>query len=334
MKNKKPSFPAKNSPSKGKDFKSKTLPPKKEAKKEKLDLDDIELTPDHKESHTINWFPGHMARALREIKTKLSGIDVVIEIRDARLPLHTSNQALEETLGTKGRVIVFNKANMVEPNVLLKWENYFKKINSHHLFINALSKTDVKKIIQVARDLIQERRQKDNPGVELAAKNKIRLMIIGLPNTGKSTVINQLSGRNAAKVADKPGQTQTQQLIKIGNDVELVDTPGIMMPSISSYEHGIWLTLINAIPEDIVGIEKPVEYIVDLLVKHDSKVFKERYGLTDLTKHPDEIIEEVAKARGCIKQKGLLDLERAHRIILTDFRNGDLGKYSFGEIPE
>lgn len=328
MKNQKPKLPPKKN-SKSSDVQGSSRP-----KKTKVNNVDMMLTPDRPDSHTINWFPGHMAKAIAHIKLKLASVDIVLEVRDARIPLHTTNSALDEVLGQKGRIIIFNKANLVEPNALMKWDQYFKTTGLSYLFINCLNKSDIKQIIQLARDIIQARRQKDNPGVELTPKNKIKMMVIGLPNTGKSTLINQLAGRSATKVANKPGQTQVQQLIKVGDDIELLDTPGIMMPSVSSFEHGIWLTLIHAIPEDIVGIEKPVQYIVDFLKKNQSKTFMDKYGLKSLDKENDLLIEEIAKSRGCIKQKGLLDLERAYRIILTDFRNGDLGHYTFGDIPK
>lgn len=289
--------------------------------------DDLE----HMQPSPINWYPGHMARAIREIKEKLHLVDIVFEIRDARAPLASGNSTLDETLRQKPRLILLNKSNLAEQNKLSLWEEWFKTSGYNFIFIDCFDKSAMKKVMNLARSIVQKKREEANPGT--AVKAKIKIMLIGLPNTGKSTIINQLAGKNVVKTADKPGHTQVQQWIVIDKDCELMDTPGVMPPKIAKEEHGLWLSAINAIPDDVVGIEKPALYMIDYFKTQHSKPFMARYKLESLDLENEKIIAQIAKIRGCIKQKGEIDLERVYKLILLDFRNGELGKCCFGLPP-
>ena len=295
--------------------------------------DDIELTPDEVKPGGFNWYPGHMAKAIREIREKLQTVDIVFEVRDARAPLASGNRNLEDTLRQKSRLIILNKASLAHPNMISKWEEWFKKQEVPFIFVDCFDRAQMKKVMAMARNIVMEKRRQNNPEVA-NPKQKMRLMIIGLPNTGKSTIINQLAGRAAVKVADKPGQTQVQQLIIIDKDLDLLDTPGVMPPSFAKEEHGLWLCALNAIPDDIVGEELPAKFLVDYFKNLNSKDFKERYKLDSLDAPVEEIIEKIALLRGCLKQKGALDLERTYKLILGDFRKGDLGRCCFGTPPK
>ena len=285
------------------------------------------------EKAAFNWFPGHMAKALREIKGKLKTVDIVLEIRDARAPLASSNRAFNETLGEKSRLILLNKLNLADPVIVKEWEAWFKEQGEPYVFVNCFDKTSLKKVISMARKVVEDKRRACNPDI-LDQKTKLRLMIVGLPNTGKSTIINQLANKNATKVADKPGLTQMQQWITIDKDLELLDTPGVMPPHIEKEEHGLWLSAIHAIPDAIVGEELPALFLVKHFLKLESKEFKERYKLESFDLSVDDIIMKIATARGCLKQKGLPDLARVYKIILADFREGSLGKCCFGLPPK
>lgn len=295
--------------------------------------DDIELTPDAPSASGINWYPGHMARAIREIREKLQTVDIVFEVRDARAPLASGNRNLESTLRQKSRLIILNKANLANPNMITQWESWFEKQGTPFIFVDCFDKAQMKKVMSMARAIVADKRRQSNPEV-VNPKTKMRLMILGLPNTGKSTIINMLAGRTAVKVADKPGQTQVQQLIIIDKDLDLLDTPGVMPPSLAKEEHGLWLSALNAIPDDIVGEELPAKFLVDHFKSLNSRDFKERYKLDSLEVSTEEIIEKIAVLRGCLKQKGALDLERVYKLILSDFRKGDLGKTCFGIPPK
>lgn len=294
--------------------------------------DEIELAPDNLKKEGINWFPGHMAKAIREIKEKLRLVDIVIEVRDARVPLASSNRSLDEIFRQKNRLIVLNKTNLADPLKIKIWNEWFKNNKDPFMFVDCFDKSQLKKMLTMARTIVNERKKESNPETHVY-KPKIKMMIIGLPNTGKSTIINQLANRNAVKAANKPGQTVVQQWIVIDKDLELLDTPGVMPPKITKEEHGLWLSAINAIPDDIVGEDRPARFLVEYFKSIDSKEFKARYTLETLDLGIDEILDKIAIKRGCLKQKGLPDHERVYKLILIDFRSGALGKCCFGQPP-
>lgn len=294
---------------------------------------ELGLTPDNRPKAAFNWFPGHMLKAMREIKDKIKAVDIVLEIRDARLPLVSGNKAMNEALQQKNRLILFNKANLADEKEIEKWEAWLDTQNINYMFLNCFDKPSIKKVVTKARSIVEERRKESNPDI-VTPKSKLRMMILGLPNTGKSTIINQLVGKGITKVADKPGQTRVQQWITIDEELELLDTPGVLPPHVEREEHGYWLSLIHAIPDGIVGEEGPACYLIKLLLKSKSEMFKERYKLTTFDLSVDEALEQIAKARGAIKQKGLPDLERVFKIVIHDFRAGDLGKVGFDGPPK
>jgi ribosome biogenesis GTPase A len=271
-----------------------------------------------------------MARALEEIKDKLKLVDIVLEIRDARAPGATGNIALDELLGKKSKLIVFNKLNLADLSAVNSWQEWFKKQGADFIFVNCFDKASLKKLITQARNIVEEKRKLNNPEVG-KLKTPLRLMILGLPNTGKSTIINQFAGKNATKTADKPGQTRLQQWITIDKNLELLDTPGVMPPLIAREEHGVWLSAIHAIPDNIVGEEIPARYLVQHFLDLGTKEFLDRYKFTDEKYTLDSAIEHIAKLRGCIKQKNEIDFERVYKLILQDFRKGELGKTCFGK---
>ncbi|MBC7537303.1 MAG: ribosome biogenesis GTPase YlqF [Bacteriovorax sp.] len=299
----------------------------------KNQADAIELTPDTPVRSGYNWFPGHMARAIREIKEKVKLVDIVLEIRDARAPLASGNRMMEENLRQKSRLILLNKVNLADPKVIHLWEEWFKKQGEPFIFLDCFDKGSMKKAMAMARAIVDQKRKDSNPET-YEHKAKLKLMIIGLPNTGKSTIINQLANRNATKVADRPGQTQVQQWIVIDKDLDLLDTPGVMPPLLAKEEHGLWLSALNAIPDEAFGEERPAKFLIEYLKERNSKELKERYKLESLDLSVEEILEKIAVLRGCVRQKGLPDFERVYKLVLLDFRKGELGKICFGVPPK
>lgn len=281
----------------------------------------------------FNWFPGHMMKAMREIKAKAASVDLVIEIRDARVPLVSGNSSLMTSIGGKCKLILLNKSNLADPLIIDKWKEWFESAETPFLFINCLEKTSIKSVLAEGKKIIEKKRQQCNPE-GISTKEKYKFMIVGLPNTGKSTFINQVANRNATKVADKPGQTQVQLWVHVDDEMMLLDTPGVMPPQVEKEEHKIWLSLINAIPDNIVGEEDPACYLVNYFKKNKSQEFMKRYGLESLDLTLDEILTKIAQTRGCLKQKGLPDLDRVFKLILQDFRAGLLGKVSLGLPPK
>lgn len=285
----------------------------------------IELTSDEPVSGP-HWYPGHMERAVREIKEKIKSVDIVFEIRDARAPLASGNILLEEILRQKSHLIILNKINLAHPAVILKWKEWFSKNSTPFLFLDCMDKGSIKKILEISKMIVNKKKERTH--------GKMRIMILGIPNTGKSTLINQLAKRSATKVADRPGQTKLQQLIVVSDELELLDTPGIIPPILETIEQRLWLSAINAIPDDIFGEEFSALFLINFFKEFHSLDFKKRYQLDSLDKPAEEILDCIAKVRGCIKKDGLLDLERAYKLILSDFRSGLLGKVCFEHPPQ
>lgn len=275
----------------------------------------------------FNWFPGHMMKAIRDIKSKVALVDLVVEIRDARMPLVSGNRYLTDSISGKIRLVLLNKANLADPEMNKKWSEWFEARGEAFLFINCLSKSSLKDVISTARKMIEKKRRECNEDIK--AKGKYKFMVIGLPNTGKSTFINSVANRNATKVADKPGQTRIQLWVKVDDEMDLMDTPGVMPPEIEKDEHKIWLSIINAIPDGVVGEEDPACYLVNYFLEHKTPEFFERYKLESTEMNLVEVLDKIATVRGCLKQKGLPDYDRVYKIILQDFRDGILGRITF-----
>jgi len=280
-----------------------------------------------------NWYPGHMAKALREIKQKLKMVDIVLEIRDARVPMASGNRNLNDQLGQKPKPIIFNKANLADGNLIEPWGKWLDDQGAPYLFIDCFDKAAMKKAISLARKIVEKNRKDCNPDY-VETKSKLKMMIVGLPNTGKSTIINQLANKSAAKVADKPGQTVLQQWIVVDKDIELLDTPGVMPPRIDKPEHALWLSAIHAIPDDIADEEETAIFIIKHLLKIKSQPFLERFKLDSFDLAVEDVIQKIATLRGCLKQKGLPDLDRVYKLVLAEFRKGELGKTCFGVPPK
>jgi ribosome biogenesis GTPase A len=279
----------------------------------------------------FNWYPGHMAKALREIKQKLTLVDIILEVRDARAPLATGNFELNNQLGQKKKIIILNKANLADPGLNQRWSEWFDKHEQPHFFVNALDRGAMKQVVPMARKIVLANRRVSNPDY-VETKSRLKLMIVGLPNTGKSTIINQLTARNIAKVADKPGQTKIQQWIEMPDGVDLMDTPGVMPPKIGIAEHALWLSALHAIPDDVANEDDTAVFVVKHMLAKRVPEFLERYKFENADLSLDDALLKIATLRGCIRQKGLPDLDRVYKLLLAEFREGTLGRTTF-EVP-
>jgi len=284
----------------------------------------------NKDKH-INWFPGHMNKAIRQIKEALKKVDILLEVRDARSPLVTGNKAVLHAVGNKPRLIVINKTNLADPKIVELWKPWFKKQGVPFVFINCLNKSSLKQVTEAAKETVHQNILESNP--DHVRKTKLRMMVIGLPNTGKSTIINRLANRNASKAADKPGQTRHQLWINVDKELEILDTPGVMPPKIDNFEQGLWLTALYAIPDTVIRKEIPACFLLEHFLKVKSEIFKEKYKFESFDYELMDALNQIGKARGCIRHKGEIDYERVYSIILHDFRSGDLGPVSFGIPP-
>lgn len=284
----------------------------------------------------IQWFPGHMTRARRQIQEKLKLIDVVIELVDARLPLSSRNPMIDEILQGKPRLIVLNKADLADPVVTKQWIEFFKKEGHLAVSADASSGQGIKEIPLLAKELLKEKIERQvAKGINPRA---VRALIVGIPNVGKSTLINRLAGRSIAATGDRPGVTKGQQWIKVGTEMELLDTPGILWPKFEDQNVGYRLAVTGAIREEILNIEDVAFFGVKYLSKYYWDTFKERFELQEQPtdyENPDEIVaimEEVGRKRGCLVSGGRVDLEKASGILLRELRAGKLGRYSM-EAP-
>lgn len=281
---------------------------------------------------TIQWFPGHMTRARRQIQDKLKLIDIVIELLDARIPLSSRNPMIHEILKDKPRLVVMNKSDLADPEVTERWVSHFRGEGLNALPIDSTSGYHVSEIVPSCKLLLKHKIDAQiRKGITPRA---FRALIVGIPNVGKSTLINRLAGKSAAATGDKPGITKAQQWIKVGKEMELLDTPGILWPKFEDQEVGYRLAVTGAIKEEILNIEDVGFYATRYMLNHYPGRLSERFGLepsaVDL-QNPQEIVEvmeQIGRKRGCLQSGGHVNLEKASGVILRDLRSGKMGPVS------
>ncbi len=276
---------------------------------------------------TIQWFPGHMAKARRQVTEKLSLIDIVFELVDARIPASSRNPMIDEIIKNKPRLLLLNKADMADPKVTKEWIAYYKEHGVHALAINSQEGNGMKQIVSEAREILKEKFDK------MAAKGirprAIRALIVGIPNVGKSTLINRLAKRNIAQTGDRPGITKAQQWIKVGKELELLDTPGILWPKFEDQEVGLKLATTGAIKDTILNLQDIAVYALRFLEENYPENIKDRFGLEEI---PDDIVllfDEIAKRRGSRISGRETDYDKTAELIIREIRTGKLGRLTF-----
>ena len=274
----------------------------------------------------IHWYPGHMKKAQIDIEEKIKIVDLVIELLDARIPLSSRNPTLYKMTENKNRLVVLTKNDLADPKVTESWINYFKNAGFEAIFADLAKDKDVKNIIKTAEKSAENKNQK------LIAKGMkpqpIRAMIIGIPNVGKSTLINKIAKRNAASVQNKPGHTKAQQWIKVSDKFQLLDTPGILPSNYEDKTVARNLALVGSINEEILPLEELCEYALSYLKEFYPDILKNRFNYIDVTSTNEEIISLIAKNRGYFVKDGL-DLYKAQKVFLNELKNGILGQISF-----
>lgn len=284
---------------------------------------------------TIQWFPGHMTKARRQIEEKLKLIDVAIELLDARLPLSSRNPMIDAILQGKPRLVLLNKSDLADPAVTAAWVRFFKAEKGlDALPVDAASGTKVGQIVPRCKELLAHKieaqlRKGMNP-------RAIRALIIGIPNVGKSTLINRLAGRKAAAVGDRPGVTKGQQWIKMQGAMELLDTPGILWPKFEDRQVGLRLAATGAIREEILPVDEVALFAIRYVASHYPDALKERFGLKEVPANVSDsetavrLMEDIGKRRGCLRG-GSIDYDKTATMFLYDLRAGKLGRISFEE---
>lgn len=279
----------------------------------------------------IQWFPGHMAKARRQVEKRLQQVDLVMELLDARLPLSSRNPMMNEILAHKPRLVILNKYDLADEKANRQWLEYFSTQTNRPLLIDARSGKGVKELPRTVAHFMQEKwRAQQQKGVR---RKLVRCLIVGIPNVGKSSLINRLAGRSAAKTGDRPGVTKAEQWIKVGTNMQLLDTPGILWPKFDDPVIGQRLAASGAIKEDLFPVEDVAAFAIRYLHKRYPNCLKERYQLDVLPEDSVQTLEMIGKKRGCLAAGGIIDLERAANVFLRDFQSGKLGRISL-ELPE
>lgn len=274
----------------------------------------------------IHWYPGHMKKAQNDIANKLKIVDLVIELLDARIPLSSRNPVLYEMSKNKTRLVVLTKNDLADPLITQNWINYFKNAGFEAIFADLAKEKDIKNIIKTAEKLSENKNQKY---IAKGMKPQpIRAMIIGIPNVGKSTLINKIANRKAASVENKPGHTRAQQWIKVSDKFQLLDTPGILPSNYEDKMTAINLAIVGSINEDILPTEELADYALTFLKQYYSNNLKSRYEYINLDSSNNDIISLIAEKRGYFV-KGGLDVYKSQKVLLNELKNGILGQISF-----
>lgn len=287
---------------------------------------------------SFNWYPGHMTKAKRMMEENIRLIDLVIEIVDARVPMSSRNPDIDKLASNKARIILLNKADLADDYITNKWIAYFNSKNIYCLKLNSRDNSGVKQVNNLIQTACADKIERDKSrGI---MNRTIKAMVVGIPNVGKSTFINSFAGKASAKTGNKPGVTKGKQWIKLGKNVEMLDTPGILWPRFENQDVGMRLAMIGSINDNILNIEELAIDTINYVYNNYPDNIIERYELDkgavkasydESAINPDNsialyIMEQAALKRGCIKKGNAIDYEKTANIILDDFRSGRLGR--------
>ncbi len=281
----------------------------------------------------LSWFPGHMTKTKRMIASELPHMDAVCEILDARIPLSSRNPDVDDLTAGKSRLIVLNRADQADPAQTRRWSQYFRAKGWAVLEANAKGGVGTEKFAAAVRELLRDKLE------AYAAKGQVgrvvRVMVLGIPNVGKSTFINKVAKRKTAKAEDRPGVTRSKQWVPVDATLELLDTPGILWPKFDDPEVGKRLAFTGAVKDDVLDIEELACYLMDYLAAHYADVLTERYKIT--VEDGDsgyDLLEKAGRKRGFLMRGAQVDTERMARILLDEFRGGKLGRFTLETVED
>lgn len=273
----------------------------------------------------VQWFPGHMAKTRRLIKENLNMVDAVCELVDARVPESSRNPELDEIIGSKPRIVLLNKCDLADENATARKIRELSEKGITALPVDCRSGKGLDKFQPAVREVLKDK-IKANADKGMAGKH-LRIMVVGIPNTGKSSFINRMAGKNRAEVADKPGVTRSNRWFFIGSGIELLDTPGVLWPKFEDPEVGFKLAFIGSVKDQILDIQEIAVRLLVVLQKNYADRLTERYKVTDFEElEPYELLELIAQKRGMLLRKGEYDTERAAVMLLDEYRSGKLGR--------
>ncbi len=277
------------------------------------------------ENMVVQWFPGHMAKTRRLIKENLAMVDAVCELVDARVPESSRNPELDEIIGSKPRIVLLNKCDLADENATARKIRELSERGITALPVDCRSGKGLDKFQPAVREVLKDK-IKANADKGMAGKH-LRIMVVGIPNTGKSSFINRMAGKNRAEVADKPGVTRSNRWFFIGSGIELLDTPGVLWPKFEDPEVGFKLAFIGSVKDQILDIQEIAVRLLVIMQKNYADRLTERYKVTDFEElEPYELLELIAQKRGMLLRKGEYDTERAAVMLLDEYRSGKLGR--------
>lgn len=292
----------------------------------------------------INWYPGHMAKTKKQIIEDMKLIDVVIEILDARIPISSQNPDVKNIVGNKKKIIVLNKCDLADEKENIKWKRYFEQRGFPTVVTNTNSGNGIQEVIkQVQNVMASDLEQSSKKG---RVGKSTRVLVMGIPNVGKSSFINKIAKRSTAQVGNKPGVTKQKQWIKVSNNIELLDTPGVLWPKFENQRVALSLSYIGTIKDEILELTEVTFFLVKFMLKNYRKNIIERYSLEEnqikqimeQEKNENEkiyeVMELIGRKRGTIFSGGNIDEEKLSKLILQDFRSGKLGKISIEKVEE
>lgn len=274
----------------------------------------------------INWFPGHMSKTLKEMQSNSKLCDCFVYVLDARCPNSCINPEFVKVCKDKPIIFVLNKADLVEQNDIKRFKEHFNSLGHECVTLNATVSGNSKIIINAIRKVFAERLQKNR---ERQVTFVLRAMVIGIPNSGKSTIVNNLCNKGRAVTGNKAGVTRSKQWIKVGNDIEFMDTPGVLLPNFDNEDYAYNLAFVGSVRDDVLNLVEVCERLIARLRVMKNKPLQTKYGVEfNETTLDNEILKAIGKKRGCLIRGGEIDLERACKILLTEFRAAKLGKIS------
>ena len=274
----------------------------------------------------INWYPGHMKKTRELIRDNLKMVDAVVEVTDARIPMSSRNPLIDEILGNKPRIIALNKSDLADEAASKSWSSHFSELGFQTVIMNAERGSGIKELLR----LLESMEKAKNAGS--AVKRPFRLMIVGVPNVGKSSLINRMTGRKSAKTGDKPGVTKGKQWIRLTNGMQLLDTPGILWPKFEDPKAGMNLALCGSIKDEIMDLPTLGMELIGYLGEHYPQMLMDRYKLDQIEETPLGTMDAMAMKRGCILPGKRIDYERIGRLVLDEFRAGKIGRITL-ELP-
>ena len=281
-------------------------------------------------NNPIQWYPGHMAKTRREISEKLNLIDIIYEVIDARMPRSSKIVDIDDLIKNKPRLLIMTKYDLCDKNETNKFIKYYEELGYQVIPVDLMTGTNVSKIIDASEVVLKEENEK-RQSKGLKPRN-IRALILGIPNAGKSTLINRLVGKKSAGVGNKPGFTKSLSWIRIHKNIDLLDTPGILWPKIEDQEAAHILASFSSIKEEILNEDQIASFILRKLYELYPKALEERYGIVDLDEDLIDAYDMIASRRGALTKGGVADYERVSRIILQDFKNGYFGPVTFDRL--